>query len=617
MTLQELDQEILNRKQELEDPSRKEALEFMKSFLDKNKTDNIADFIDIDIWEFIKCSLYINCDEKDINKYDRLIEQYKDFFESLKPSSIDSLFGIFLAYLNAGKMNDLIDYFKAEGLVAEYKSLSSLIDVSTTGTFRVAQIKKALKNDGVDFIPFLEALKTNGSQLMKEISFYTIYSKVRESLSHTVFEVHANPKNQREYDEIKVNVLTRYLEYDYDIPAIVNKMGTVKTYASECERIDRNTQREITGMDTSRKALEKELNKPFIVMYREIIKGIKSPKIKYHFLHYIREHNEAYALELQEELNRLKQDSKVSIQALLNDYGIPKGSYDYETLPTYTKEELKTILKVISNLSISNEEKLRIIRTTSINRINSLKDYLDRSILSTEYVSNNTYILDEDSKELDYFKENLDLLKSLNIPLQIFSNSIGILMSESSRIRNNIDILNTYNLLPSLIKTSDFGFLLSDDLAPVIDKYLELGFEEYLESDLNLLNKTELERIEVLNTIGIPITSREELERYLDKDFFIPKEEIKNYLPDDLKYVIEPTNVISKEKLEEYKASSRVYDFNGIKISIQKVNRLTDEGKSLFQAIIDNTNLTEEELLEIIKIIQTDKPMELKRTSEN
>ena len=59
MTLQELDQEILNRKQELEDPSRKEALEFMKSFLDKNKTDNIADFIDINIWEFIKCSLYI------------------------------------------------------------------------------------------------------------------------------------------------------------------------------------------------------------------------------------------------------------------------------------------------------------------------------------------------------------------------------------------------------------------------------------------------------------------------------------------------------------------------------------------------------------------------------
>ena len=40
-------------------------------------------------------------------------------------------------------------------------------------------------------------------------------------------------------------------------------------------------------------------------MYREIIKGIKSPKIKYHFLHYIKEHNEAYALELQEELKNL------------------------------------------------------------------------------------------------------------------------------------------------------------------------------------------------------------------------------------------------------------------------------------------------------------------------
>ena len=617
MTLQELDKEILDRKNELEDPSKKEAYLFMKKFLDNNKTDDITQFMPMNIWDFIKCSLYINCEEKDINKYDQLIEQYKGFFESLKTSSIENLFGMLLSYLKADKKKDLIDYFKAEGIVAEYRTLGPLLDVSTTAAFKMAQMKKALKSDGVDFIPFLEALDKNGAQFLKEIAFYTTYKNVFDSLKNRVFEVHADPKNEREYNELKITVLTRFLEYDYDVPAIVNKMGTVKKFVEEYERVERNTQREKTGMDNSRSALEKELGKQHIVMYRDIIKGIKSPKIKYHFLHYIREHNEGYAQELQDELTKLRQDSKISIQALLNDYGIPKNSYDYDSLPTYSKEELETILKVISNLSISNEEKIRIITRTSLNRINSLKDYLDRGILSKEYVSSNNYILDEGRKELDYFKENINLLKSLSIPLQVFSNSIGILMSESRGIRNNIDILNIYNLLPALSQTTDFNFLLNEDLAPVIDKYLELGFEEYLESDLNLLNKTELERIEVLRAIGMPITSREELERYLDKDFFVPKEEIKNYLPDDTKYMIEPTKVISEEKLEEYKKTNRVYSFNGVLISINKVNRLLNEGNSLYQSIISNTHLTEEELLGIVKIIETDKPKGLRRTSQS
>lgn len=599
MTIQELDQEVLSRIHGMEDEKRKEAYDFVVDFLDKYHLDNIEDFIHMDIWEFIKCSLYINCKEKDMNKYREVIDGCKDLFDSLKIGNIE-------------KLLTLVNMFAKENNIDELIGI-----IQSKYSFKFVQWKSKFESMNINFVPFLEEVKINGETFLKEVAFYLTYRNVLDFLNNKVFEVHADVTSERQMKDLRARVLTSALEDFFNVPAILDKMNSVKTFKEECERVDRNNQREKTGLLNARSALDKELDKKQIIMYRDIIKGIKSPKIKYLFLHYIKEHNEEYLNELIEELNRLRQDSKVSIQALLNDYGISKDSYDYESLPAFSKEELETILKVLSKLNITNEEKIRIIKSTSINRINSLKDYLDRDLLSIEYVSNNTYILDEDRKELDYFKDNMVLLKSLGISLQLFSNSIGILMNDSSRIRQNIDVLNTYNLLIPLSKTEDFNFLLNEDLERVIDKYLELGFEEYLESDLNLLNKTELERIEVLKVIGIPITSREELERYLDRDFFIPKEEIENYLPNDVRYVEEPKEVISKEQLEEYKSTNRVYDFNGIKISIEKVNRLVNIGNSLYQAIISNTNLQEDELLRIVKIIRTEKPKELKRTDES
>ena len=332
------------------------------------------------------------------------------------------------------------------------------------------------------------------------------------------------------------------------------------------------------------------------------------------FLTFIREHNESYHDQLKEELEKLKQDSRVSIEALLNDYGIPKDSYDFETLPKYSKEELETILKVISKLNITNEEKIRIIKSTTLDRILSLKTFLDKELLLPEFVSSNTSILNEDSKELDYLKENLELLKSYGIPSSIFLNSMSILLNDTSVIRNNIAILNSYNLLIPLSTTSDFRFLLSENLDSLIDKYLELGFEEYLESDLNLLNKKELERIEALKAIGMPINSREELESILNEDkvFFISTDEIKNYLPDETKYVEEPSEVVSLEKLDEYKETDRVYNFNGTRVSIPKVSRLMSSGLSMYQSIISNTHFSEDELNGVIRAIRNNQVKELK-----
>ena len=615
MTIQELDKEISLRKVELEDKFNKEAFEYIKEFMESNNLDNIVDFVYMNIWELIKCNMFLNCEEKDIHKISESVDSFSDLFNRMTESSIEAILLVVEDYVKKGTVDDLIRYFSAEGIINEITSFSKLSDTNEKTVISLMAYKKALREQGYDFVPFLEALKTYKEPFLKELKLYITHREVFEFIKGNVFAVNASRVGKKSRRDIENEVLTDALNNVVSVSNILTKMHTVKKFKEDYERIDKNNQRELNGLNASRASLEQELDKKQIVNYREIIKGLKSPKLKYLFLLFIKEHNEVYYEELEQELNELKQDSKIAIKALLNDYGITEDSYDYDSLPKYTKEELETILKVLSTLVIPKEDKVRIIMSTSIEKINTVKDYLEREILSIEFVSSNISILNEESIELDNLKENIEVLKTYGIPVSVFSKSIRILMNESSFISNSLSILNTYGLINQLSETSNFKFLMNKDLERVIDKYLELGYEEYLSNDLDLLNKKELERLEVMKAIGISITSREELEFILneEKPFFIPKEEIGNYLSDESIYIDEPSEQISIEKLEQYKATDRVYDFNGVKISINKVNRFVSNGFSLYQAIIKNTHLSEEELLGIVKIINTNKGRELKR----
>ena len=615
MTLAAIDEEIKNRKEELVDLEQKEGYEYVIKFMENNKLDNILDFITLDIWEFLKCFLYSCCGKKNINDYISIVEEYKDIFDKLNPEEVNDFFITVGKYKESNNMDEIIEYFNKKGLVKPLTKINLIAD-DKKEIIKLALFKKKIDSNRIDLIPFLEAVDEDSEWFVEGFVLYSIYRKIKSFLSNKVFEVYVSSNDEKELKEARIRTLKKALSDDYNVDLIVSTIGFIKNYKEGFERVERNNQREISGIDNAREFLGRELDKKQIIRYREIIKGIKNPKIMYMFLKYIKEHNDYYLNELEEELDGLKQNTKVATQALLNDYGIKKDSYDYDSLPKYTKEELEKILKLLSRIDINNEEKIRIIKSTSIDKINTLTSYLDREIIPKEFISKNTYILDDNSNELDNLKENIETLKRFNISISVFTNSINVVMNDPSFISNNLNILSSYNLLLPLSSTTNLNFLLNDNLETIIDKYLELGYENYLENDLELLNKKELERLEVLKVIGIPITSREELEYYLneDKEFFISKDEINNYITNDSIYFDEPEEVVTIDKLEEYKLN-RVYDFNGTKISIEKINRLLKNNYSLYQAIISNTNLCEEELLNIINIISNEKGKELKKVS--
>ena len=63
---------------------------------------------------------------------------------------------------------------------------------------------------------------------------------------------------------------------------------------------------------------------------------------------------------------------------------------------------------------------------------------------------------------------------------------------------NNLKILNDYGLLKYLKNVDNLSFLRDINLVSKIDKFLELGYESFLENDLGILNLSNLKRLDIL-----------------------------------------------------------------------------------------------------------------------
>ena len=132
-------------------------------------------------------------------------------------------------------------------------------------------------------------------------------------------------------------------------------------------------------------------------------------------------------------------------------------------------------------------------------------------------------------------------------------------------------------------------------------RLLEMGLEEYLKNNLNILNNKDYRRVELLKLIGIDNINKEDLDIILNNSFNI--EQIDSYLPVDNKYIDIPNIDIDINSLDNYKCSNLLYNFDGILISILKVNRMINKGYNIINAIIYNTNMVEDDINKIINLL--------------
>ena len=335
--------------------------------------------------------------------------------------------------------------------------------------------------------------------------------------------------------------------------------------------------------------LEKEIKKKEITNVRALIKKIQDPKIKEIILLIVYKHNLSYMNELKEEYDKLLSNSTTRYISLLNEYGITIDENNLGSINHNSIDDLNIILSILKNIALPDYLYLNVLNITNLETSKEIKELTIKGYITGNVVLNNIDIFNKNNNLLNILKTNIQLFNNYQINPTIFSDIEEILFINSSLLDKNLKILENYNLIKSLKNSNNYNFLLNIDLAKLIDKYLELGYESLLEQDLDILNYQDTRRVEILNNMGIILEKDEFIDMFEYNKFFIPDEMLNGYINDEIK--VEGNFNITLEELLEYRKTTRTIEINGILISINKVINALNNKKNMKEAIFTNMNI--------------------------
>ena len=319
------------------------------------------------------------------------------------------------------------------------------------------------------------------------------------------------------------------------------------------------------------------------------------------FLKLIYEHNKVYYEELENEYNRLNQNDSNKYVALLQKYNISFTQEDVKEIMRRnniddTSEIINNIVKL--NLTTQNVE---ILKHTSLDKFMRIKNLVDCGYISAKYLNNNEKFMWDESNLLDIYEENISYLDNFNLNPGMFINITDVIIYSFDSFSNNLKILNDYGLLKYLKNVDNLSFLRDINLVSKIDKFLELGYESFLENDLGILNLSNLKRLDILKSLNMPITDISTMYKVLsDQKFIIDDSKIDEYLPNVVE-LSEKKNITSN--LSDFRNTNRVYSIGDSLFSINKINRLLESGNSLYDSLFMNRKFSEEEYDNILKAL--------------
>ena len=250
------------------------------------------------------------------------------------------------------------------------------------------------------------------------------------------------------------------------------------------------------------------------------------------------------------------------------------------------------------NLTTQNVE---ILKHTSLDKFMRIKNLVDCGYISAKYLNNNEKFMWDESNLLDIYEENISYLDKFNLNPGMFINITDVIIYSFDIFSNNLKILNDYGLLKYLKNVDNLSFLRDINLVSKIDKFLELGYESFLENDLGILNLSNLKRLDILNSFNMPITDISTMYKVLsDQKFIIDDSKIDEYLPNVVE-LSEKKNIASN--LSDFRNTNRVYSIGDSLFSINKINRLLESGNSLYDSLFMNRKFSEEEYDNILKAL--------------
>lgn len=432
-------------------------------------------------------------------------------------------------------------------------------------------------------------------------------------------------KNKEREKEVR-----RIIGKDYNLDLLLDPLTQASSACTQYEQSRREHQKTLERNKKIYETLETDLYKAIqkgeVTNISSLIKRVPSEEIRLAVLKLVYTHNQEIYKALTAEYQTLSANDASQYQILLERYGISPETYEVGSVMENGIEDLTTMLEILSRLSIKDPKVLlSIVQTTNLETAENIYALAERGIITSNLLISHQNIFNPNSNEYEHFMRNLDLINKKKLNPHHFTTSEEVLTLPHQRFSANLKTLEDYELLPNLKAGMNLSFLEDDSIAEAIDTLLELGYESSLEECLELLNyKDKFERLKVLKALNIPVTDTATLLEVLTTDkFYVPDNEIPNYIYNAAKYHL-PSSVVETEepkkkvsdvtRLANFSHTPRTYSFNGVLISKNKVHRnlshVLATGKPterIIYGVLNGSTLTDEEVLKVVASITPQK----------
>ncbi len=417
-------------------------------------------------------------------------------------------------------------------------------------------------------------------------------------------------------DRNRKRLMSRMIELaGLDAGNIISELQRIQKYS---EKIISDDNSRISNLRRENKALEqlthalkvavKDLNRIAYVPSKELSK-VQSEDIRRHALEVIYKHNERLQGVKQAEYDELALNDATHYQVLLEKFGVLSDTYDVSLVMNNSLNALEEILNILHQLHITNpDDILFVVMKSNLETVDSIYKLVERRLLNSDFIIEHLNILCSSSKEYNNLMSNLDFIQEEKINPYYFVSSLDKLLIENSKFKESILILKEYDLIKYLNTDMDYAFLEFDGLTEAIDLLLELGYEDYLEESLELLNyKDRFSRLRILKELNIPVSSYEELIKILSSDkFYVTDSEIDNYLYNavDEEELSNSTGLVDLSGLGIYDNTTRTYNIDGVLISKPKVLRnLSKKSNNIMYGLCNGSCLTDVEFSKIKRTV--------------
>lgn len=608
MTREELGVLVDKRKKELKN-SKFDYCEYFdeyEEFVKNNPCNTVESFANSDIWEVAKYLYQITEPIATLEENKETIDNFKSFFDDIDSDLCCGMMGLFDELCSLGIVDEVVDFFEEPGVKKGLLKINKIDFKDNRLRDLIIDIKQLYKYDLLKISSFLKFYENDPESITVIMNLVLAHRELKKASDFTK-NLKENgycgytKREEKRFLKSKVKLYNKIC----DTKSILNEVSKIRNLVddqrSRASKYEKNIRKELYGYDKALTLLDVSLKRREITNAKEIIKNVKDEDMKKAFLKLIYEHNNVYYEELENEYNRLNQNDSNKYVALLQKYNISFTQEDVkEIMRRNNIDDTSEIIKNIVKLDLTTQN-VEILKHTSLDKFMRIKDLVDCGYISVKYLNTNESFMWDESNSLDIYEENISYLDNFNLNPGTFINITDVIIYSFDSFSNNLKILNDYGLIKYLKNVDNLSFLGDINLVSKIDKFLELGYESFLENDLGILNLSNLKRLDILKSLNMPITDISTMYKVLsDQKFIIDDSKIDEYLPNVVE-LSEKKNITSN--LSDFRNTNRVYSIGDSLFSINKINRLLESGNSLYDSLFMNRKFSEEEYDNILKAL--------------